>query len=322
VIPGFIDLQVNGYKGTDFSSASLTAEDFIRASEELIKTGTVLFLPTIITSSESIYKRNTELIAKAVQTTHLKNHIPGIHLEGPFISTEDGYLGVHHKEWVSKPDTDYLQKMIDWSGNFIKIITIASEVPGSEELCGYATSKDIIVSLGHQNARKENFSNLAAAGAKCITHMGNGTPQMIHRYENTLWPALLNKDLIGMIITDGFHISKELLEIMIRMKGVDKLIVTSDISPVGGLNPGTYQMLGVESVLEENGKLHCPQTNSLAGSSFTMLQCANFLMTCDFVSIQDIEKMVFYNPLQLLKMKEKDLNVVVKVKLEGKAFSI
>jgi len=306
-IPGFVDLQVNGYKGVDFSSPSLSEDEILYAADALIRAGTLFFLPTIITSSVEVYRRNLALLRRVVENTYLRDHIPGVHLEGPFISPEEGYRGVHREEWIRVPSVDFLHQLTEASGNFIRLLTMAAEQPGAEEVCRYAVSKGIVVSLGHQHPLRSHIDALARAGASCLTHLGNAIPQMIHRYENALWPALINDALMAMVVADGFHVSKELLEIIIRIKGVDKVIVTSDVSPVGGMPPGTYHLLGIESVLEENGRLHCPQTNSLAGSSFTMLQCANFLLSCSFVSPEEVEKMTFYNPLRLLGISPQTL---------------
>ena len=134
-IPGLFDLQVNGYKSVDFCSAELTEDAFVYASRELIKNGTSLFLPTVITSSPEVYQRNLKLMVKAIVKAGLEEHIPGFHLEGPFISPEDGARGAHAKEWVSKPDTGLLDQMILWSENKIKLLTVAAEIPGMEMLC-------------------------------------------------------------------------------------------------------------------------------------------------------------------------------------------
>lgn len=95
-IPGFIDLQVNGFKGIDFSNSNLTKEEFVFACKELVKQGTVAFLPTIITSSESTFKRNLKLMASSLQHNELQKSVLGFHVEEPFISEKDGARGAHN----------------------------------------------------------------------------------------------------------------------------------------------------------------------------------------------------------------------------------
>lgn len=301
-IPGFVDLQVNGYKGVDFSSSELTRERFVFACQELIKNGTVLFLPTIISSSEEVYQHNLKLISDVLDETDLKNHIPGIHLEGPFISDENGARGAHNSRWIQKPDIDFLDQLIEWSGGKVKLLTIAAEPEGSEELCKHAADFGLRVSLGHQMASEFDLQRLAGSGASMLTHLGNGIPQKIDRHKNPIWAGLANDDLSAMIITDGHHIPASLIKTVIRAKGVSNTIVVSDASPIAGLPPGTYSTLGNNVILEESGRLYNPETGYLVGSSSTMIDCMNYLASLDFVRESDLLEMGFYNPIRQLKL--------------------
>lgn len=301
-IPGFVDLQVNGYKGVDFSSSELTEERFVFACKELIKNGTVLFLPTIISSSEAVYQRNLKLISDVMVETDLKNHIPGIHLEGPFISDENGARGAHNSKWIQKPDIDFLDQLIEWAGEKIKLLTIAAEPEGAEELCKYAADLGIRVSLGHQLASELDLQRLAGSGASLLTHLGNGIPQMIDRHKNPIWAGLANDDLAAMIITDGHHIPPSLIKTVIRAKGVSNIIVVSDASPIAGLPPATYSTLGNNVILEESGRLYTPETGYLAGSSSTMIDCMNYLASLQIVEENELLKMGFYNPIRFMNL--------------------
>ncbi|MDX1640934.1 MAG: hypothetical protein R3220_04525 [Balneolaceae bacterium] len=301
-IPGFVDLQVNGYKGVDFSSSDLTREQFIHACEELIKTGTVIFLPTIISSSDEIYQQNLKLISEVIEQTDLKIHIPGIHLEGPFISTVDGARGAHQSKWIKKPDIQFLDQLVEWSGEKIKLLTLAAELEGADKLCRHATDIGITVSLGHQKAYEPDLVRLADAGAQLLTHLGNGIPQKIDRHENSIWAGLENDNLTAMIITDGHHIPHSLIKTVIRAKGVSKTIIVSDASPIAGLPPGNYSTLGNDVILKESGRLYNPVTGYMVGSSSIMIDCMNYLASLDFVTESDLLEMGFYNPIRQLKL--------------------
>lgn len=300
-IPGFVDLQVNGYKGVDFSSPDLTEEQFVFACKELINHGTAVFLPTIITSSLSTYKRNLGLMAQAMQHEVLRGAIPGIHVEGPFISGEDGARGAHNLEWVQKPDIHLLEDLYQWSEGTMKMLTIAAELEGAVDLCKYATGElGITVSLGHQMAAEEELGKMVAAGARSLTHLGNGIPRMLPRHRNPLWAGIANDHLTAMAIADGHHLPPAILKTIIRTKGVSKVIVVSDASPIAGLPPGTYTTLGNEVILEESGLLHNPETGYLVGSSSTMLECMNYLRSLDLLTFEELLDVGFYNPLQLI----------------------
>ena len=112
-IPGFVDLQVNGYKGVDFACIDLTEEKFIYGCRELFKAGTAAFLPTVVTSSEEAYEQNLPLISKVINREEFKGKLLGIHLEGPFISAEPGAVGAHNSEYVCPPSIDYLKRLQD-----------------------------------------------------------------------------------------------------------------------------------------------------------------------------------------------------------------
>lgn len=299
-IPGLVDLQVNGFKGVDFSSPDLIEEKFIQASRMLLNNGTTSFLPTIVTSQEDVYRKNLSVMAKVIDMPEFAGCLLGIHVEGPFISPESGAYGVHNPDWIRKPDINFLDKLIDWAQGKIKIITIAAEVEGAEELTQHAVSKGITVSLGHQMAIEEDFDRVVRAGATALTHFGNGIPNTIHRHLNPIWAGLGSDNLTAMVITDGHHLPASILKSMIRVKGVSRLIVVSDASPLAGMPPGRYTYGGEDVMLEENGLLHNIQRNCLAGSSSTMMECMNHLASLKFLAPDELVQVGFYNPLRLI----------------------
>lgn len=306
-IPGFVDLHVNGFKGTDFSSPDLTEERFVFASKELIRRGTVAFLPTIITSSLQTYEKNLRLISRSMNHPDLQRHLLGIHLEGPFISPEDGARGAHNKKWVLKPDLNVLDLLFKWSDGKIKLLTIAAEMEGSEEVCMHASRLGITVSLGHQLAGEADLDRLVACGARSLTHLGNGLPAMLPRHVNPLWAGVAHDALTAMIIADGHHLPPSVLKTIIRTKGISRIIAVSDASPVSGLPPGRYNTLGNDVVLEESGLLRNPETGYMVGSSATMIDCMNYLLSLQIVNRDDLFEMGFYNPLRLINNNPPDI---------------
>ena len=299
-IPGLVDLQVNGFKGVDFSSPDLTEEKFIQTCRMLLNNGITSFLPTIVTSPEDVYRNNLSMMAKVIDIPEFAGCLPGIHVEGPFISPEPGAYGVHNPDWIRKPDIKFLDKLIEWAQGKIKIVTIAAEVEGAEELTQYAVSKGITVSLGHQTAIEEDLDRIVRAGATALTHFGNGIPNTIHRHLNPIWAGLSNDNLTAMIIADGHHLPYSILKSIIRVKGVSRLIVVSDASPLAGMPPGRYKYGGEDVILEENGLLHNIRRNCLAGSSSTMMDCMNHLALLKFLSTDELVEVCFYNPLRLI----------------------
>ncbi len=299
-IPGYIDLQVNGFVGVDFSSTKLTEDNFLQATEKLLESGTHAFLPTIITSSMELYKRNIEIITNAISKAGLKEHVPGFHLEGPFISREPGAVGAHNPEYVQNPDISILDQLIGFSGNTIKLLTVAAELPGVCNFIKYATSRNITISLGHQNAGKCAIKAAAEAGASTLTHLGNGLSNMLPRHDNPIWNSLACDELTPMLITDGHHLPAEFIKCVVKMKGAENIIVVSDMSSAAGLPPGRYNVLGNDAVLELNGKLHNPEKQCLVGSGSTMKQCMEFLASLEILSNAELEIVGYYNPKKLI----------------------
>jgi len=299
-IRGLVDLQVNGYKGVHFSDINLTRDDFVLACRGIFESGTTAFLPTMITSPKEVYEHNLPIMAAVLQESEFRGRLLGIHIEGPFISAQNGTRGVHDERWISKPDVDYLRQLIDWADGRIKLLTIAAEPDGAEKLARYAASRGITVSLGHQTATEEDLARLVRAGAVSLTHLGNGVPATLPRHENPIWAGLGNDDLIAMIITDGNHLPASILKTIIRTKGPERCVVVSDVSPPAGLRAGQYEVLGHKIVLEETGRLNDLTTGYLAGSSATMLQCMNHLASLDLASYEELFAMGFDNPLALI----------------------
>jgi N-acetylglucosamine-6-phosphate deacetylase len=299
-IPGFVDLQVNGFRGVDFSSPGLTEADCVRACRELAACGTMAFLPTVITSPTDLYQRNLPLLARMMETDECRGHMLGLHLEGPFISPAPGAVGAHRDRAIRKPDIAFFDQLVDWAQGKIKLITIAADQEGAADLARHAVDCDVTVALGHHLASDEEITQLTEAGATALTHLGNGVSNMLPRHPNPIWAGLANDNLSAMLITDGHHLPASTIKAMIRAKGITRTIITSDAAPLAGMAPGRYQVWGGEVVLEASGLLHDPVHGNLAGSSATMLECMNYLASLRLLTLDELLEVGFYNPLRLI----------------------
>ena len=298
-IPGFVDLQVNGFLGTGFSSPDLTEESFAATCRALLAEGTAAFLPTLITSPIHVCERNLLIMATVMAREAFQGQLLGIHLEGPFISGESGARGVHNPDYVREPDVALLQDLQAWAGGRIRLLTLAAEADGAEELARFAVSQGITVSIGHSMAGEADLARLVRAGATALTHLGNGLPHLLPRHDNPIWAGLANDGLVAMAISDGHHLPAPLLKTMIRAKGVGRMAIVSDASPLAGLPPGRYTDLGIDAVLEPSGRLHDAASQYLAGSSATMLQCMNHLASLGILSLDELLALGSFNPLRL-----------------------
>lgn len=302
-IPGWIDLQVNGYNGINFSDPSLRITDIENVNMQLLEQGTIGYCPTIISSSLETYKHNLHLISETIERQVKGAKILGVHLEGPFINPEKGYRGIHRKENIIPPSIKIYEKFKTWSQNNIGIITIAPELSGALELTKHIVKNSkVVVSLGHLNAGKEIIQNAVKAGAQAATHIGNGLPDMIPRHKNPIWPILAEDKIYGFFLTDGFHLPQEMIKTCLRAKKVSKFIVTSDLTHLAGQRPGNYTFNDVPVVLESNRHLHCQDSSQLAGSASSMMECINYLASIGELSERELYQVGYENPLNLLKI--------------------
>ncbi len=295
-MPGLVDLQVNGYGGVDFSSPELSLDKIHLVTKKFEELGIEFFCPTLITSPAEVYEKNLPLLAKAMDDPYLKKHILGVHLEGPFISPLDGARGAHELNDVKMPNLDLFQKFFDLAQGKIVLLTLAPELEGGLELISRCVSLGVRVSLGHHLAEQGVIEQAVQAGAHLCTHLGNGLPAMLPRHPNPLWSQMAQVQLTAMIITDGFHLTPEFIQVVLKAKGADKVIVTSDCVFAGAMPAGRYG----KYTLDEKGKFFYPAAGTLAGSSRNMVECIKYLDSLHLCSSEDLVKMGRTNALKII----------------------
>jgi N-acetylglucosamine-6-phosphate deacetylase len=298
---GFVDLQVNGYNGVDFSSPGLTVQQVRQVVEQLRDRGTTAFCPTLVTASLRLYEQNLPVLADAMSEPDLKDSLLGLHLEGPFISPRDGFRGAHPLENVIPPSIDVLKRLLDSSGHTVSVLTLAPEMPGAGSLIEYAVEEGILVCLGHHEASREQIREACERGARVCTHLGNGIANPLPRHPNPLWDQLDEDRLAASLITDGHHLPPAFIRVVARVKGSHNLFVVSDSTSLAGCPPGEYDSLGQRAVLEESGRIWNPVGNFLVGSSACLLDCMNYLSRLAFFGEEELWQVGFYTPLSLLK---------------------
>lgn len=293
----FIDLQVNGHAGVDFSSPALTLAQVESAAAELARRGTLAFCPTVVTAAPQTYRHVLPLLAQAIRENP---RLLGIHLEGPFISPEDGALGAHPREYVRAPDVALFDELYALADGKLAIITLAPERPGALEVIRRAVALGVVVSIGHTLADAPAVRAAVDAGARLSTHLGNGCPNLLHRHDNPIWPQLAAPELTAMLITDGHHLPPAVIASFIAAKGPARIIVTSDASPAAGLPPGDYEFFGARARLEPSGRLRNLDRDTLAGSSATLRDCVNHLASLGLLDEAGLRRVACDNPLAVL----------------------
>jgi len=279
IAPGLTDLQVNGYAGHDLNADPLLPETVSEITRRLWSDGVTTFFPTIITNSIENITRHLSAVAEACHFfPEVAEAVGGIHLEGPFISPENGARGAHPEEHVIAPDWELFCKWQEACGGMIKIITLSPEWPGASQFIRLASESGVTVSIGHTSATPEHIREAVEAGATLSTHLGNGSHQMLPRHRNYIWEQLAADELYATIISDGFHLPDSMMKIFLRMKP-GKIILVSDATGLTGMPPGNYTThIGGEVTLTRNGKLHVKgNPDMLAGSGKSLFHCVSTL---------------------------------------------
>lgn len=266
--PGFIDIQVNGYRDSDYSDADFGPEHLQSIITDLAAAGVSRHFPTIITGPRERIRRNLSLIAEHVSASdELRAAVPGIHLEGPYISSVDGPRGAHDPGFVRDPDWEEFSIWQEAARGLIRLVTLAPEREGAHGFIRRLTSSGVKVALGHTAADRQTIMEAVRAGASLSTHLGNGSHGLIPRLDNYIWEQLACDDLWASIITDGFHLPDSVIKTFWRAKNKDKIILTSDVAVMGGRKPGVYQWGGVKVEVFADGHLGLADTEYLAGAA-------------------------------------------------------
>ncbi|KAK6740530.1 hypothetical protein RB195_008782 [Necator americanus] len=276
--PGFIDIQINGGFGVDFSTITSSVEEYKRGidkvSRQLLSYGVTTFVPTVITSPPHVYSKVLPLLRRRDGSARGAG-ILGAHVEGPFISPEK--KGCHPKQHIREFGNDAVKALLEVYGSTenIAIITIAPELENSEAAIRYMSEKGVLVSLGHSAAGLVAGERAVAAGARCITHLFNAMQSYHHRDPCLI--GLLTSKMLGNrtmyygIISDGIHTHDSALRLAHRTNPEGLIVITDGIAALG-MGDGVHK-LG-DCVVNVNG-LHAilEGTETTAGSVASMPYC-------------------------------------------------
>ncbi len=300
--PGLFDLQINGHGGVWFSDETLTPAKVRQAVASYLKHGVTRMCPTLVTNSREAIAAGIKAIREACEHDGWVNRmVPGIHIEGPYISSEDGARGAHPKEHVRPCDWDEFQYWQEASGNRIRLLTLAPENPGAVEFTRKATTAGVVISIGHTAATPEQIDAVVEAGATLSTHLGNGSPAMIHRHRNHITAQLADRRLTTCLITDGCHLPQSLVSTWVRAKTPRQVVLTCDASGYAGLPPGVYKSQWGESEILDDGRLVVAgQRELLAGSAFETDICIPTVMDYAGVTLKEAVDMASRNAAKAL----------------------
>lgn len=293
VLPGLIDTHIHGANGYDMMQADFTALN--RISNYLVTKGITAFVPTTVTDELFKIKRalaNVNTCRGKVEGAQ----ILGSYVEGPYITAE--HSGAHPVKLIREIRLDEMEELLAASGNTVRTVALAPEKQHSLELVHYLHQRGVHVAIGHTNATYEQLQQAAALGANIAVHAYNGMRGLHQREPGTLGAVLVNDEIYTELIADFNHVHPAAMEILLRCKPNDKVILISDAMEATGLPDGQY-MLGVLPVVVKEGIVRT-ESGSLAGSTTNILQCVQGLIEKMAVPPLSAVRMASLNPSELL----------------------
>ncbi len=301
VAPAFFDLQINGYGGIWFADEKLTVDQVLEVLAGYQSRGVGRLFPTLITNSRAALLHGFQTVRQACEREAWADRmVAGCHLEGPYISDQDGPRGAHPIQHVRPCDWREFADLNAASGNRIRLVTVAAEASGAIPFIQQASDNGILVALGHQAADAEQILAAVDAGARLSTHLGNGAAGMLKRHPNFLWDQLSEPRLTASVISDGHHLPEAVLKTFVRAKSPGKIVITCDASGLAGMPPGVYQTaFGPFEVVPEGKIVVAGQRTLLAGSAQTTDACVGHMVKAAGVSLGQACDMASRIPLAL-----------------------
>jgi N-acetylglucosamine-6-phosphate deacetylase len=305
IAPAFFDLQINGCDGRSFNSETLTVDDVAHIVKVCRRHGIGGLLPTLVTHSrEALLHGFRTLRSACEQEANIARAVPGFHLEGPYISSEDGPRGAHPKAHVRPCDIEEFKELQDTANGRIRLVTLAPETQGAISFIEQLTATGVVVAIGHTAASGSQIEDAIRAGARLSTHLGNGCAATLPRHDNPIWPQLAADELWMSIISDGHHLPPAVVKSLLRAKSPARTIVTCDASSLAGLPPGRYRQWDQELEVQPTGRVVVPGTSYLAGSGLFTDTCISRLLQMTALSLGDAIEMATAHPRELLGLPQ------------------
>ncbi len=300
ISPGFIDTHIHGFMGN--GTDNCTTEAMLQMSKDLVQYGVTAFNPTMYPSSEEEMIENIKQIVAAMGKEEGAK-IMGIHLEGPFFSSQK--LGAQRPETVKEVDIELMERLWEASKGHIVNMTVAPELKKMRYLALSCLQKGIVLQAGHTDANYENMVEGMQAGILHSTHLYNAMSQMHHRNPGAVGAILIHPEMSCEIVADGVHIHPDLIKLLAREKPIEKItLVTDALTPTQSKAEKLYA--NGEEVVFTEGSFHKTENNVIAGSALTMIKGIQNLVEWGF-SVSDAVKVATSSPASIMNYKKKGM---------------
>jgi len=299
IAPAFVDLQVNGFAGVDYNSPSAIHEEIQRSIGRMFATGVTRFFPTVITGSPEDMTGALGNLAAAKESIPEGAAMEAFHLEGPYISLEDGPRGAHPARWTRPPSLDEFHRFQDAARGNIRLITLSPEWPDSPRFIETLVREGVVVSIGHTQASAGQIDSAVSAGATLSTHLGNGTHSNLPKTSNYIWEQLADDRLAASFIVDGVHLPVPFLKAALRAKGLERSLLVTDAVMPAGCEPGFYRLGEVDVELRADQSVRLRGGKRLAGSALRMDHAIENVMRFAGLPLADVLPLATRNPARI-----------------------
>ena len=299
-----IDLQINGYAGTDFNAHKLAPAALHHACQALHVDGVSQILATVITDQTEVMVHRLQRLAELRDADPLAQRIiAGFHIEGPFISPEPGYVGAHPVQAVQTANKDVMQTLLEAAGGLTRIVTLAPEHDPGYRVTQMLSDQSIVVAAGHCNPTVQQLHGALDHGLSMFTHLGNGCPMLLHRHDNIIQRVLhLAERLWISFIADGAHVPWPALGNYLRRVGPERAIIVTDAISAAGQGPGTFSLGDQTVAVGDDGVVWSADRTHFVGSAGTMPQARNALRQHLCLDDTTLDKLLIHNPQRLLEI--------------------
>ncbi|MGD0927089.1 MAG: amidohydrolase family protein [Streptosporangiaceae bacterium] len=243
LVPGLVDLQLNGYFGVEMGAAEPAAWAIV--AERLPRMGCTAFLPTFITAPVRRLATALGLVAENAAGRRWRGaRVLGVHVEGPFISP--ARRGAHNPDWIVPPAPGAVAELLEAGAGLVRLVTLAPEVDGGLAAVRQLAEAGVLVSVGHSNATAAQVAAAAGAGARMVTHLFNGQPSIKSREPGVAGQALADPRLTSGLIMDTYHVAPANCALAFAA-APGRICLVTDAAPCAGMPPGEY-LLGGEPI--------------------------------------------------------------------------
>jgi len=294
IVPGFIDIHTHGGVGVDVNDAS--ADELEKIGEFFAKNGTTSWLCSVLTDTEEQTLWCIDQFNEYKKKKRKGSDLVGIHLEGPFLAKE--YKGAMPEFLLRKFDINLLKKYQERSGGNVRYLTVAPEVDGIAGGIKEMTELGIAVSLGHSGADYETTMKAIENGATAATHTFNAM-KLLHQHFPSIMGAVMESDVYCEAICDGRHLHPGVVRLLIKTKGLDRVVAVTDSIMAAGLPDGKYK-LGVNDVVVEEGDAKLADTGVRAGSTLTQNVALLNLLKFTGRPLAEVLPILSENPAKLI----------------------